>query len=122
MTTNKSGKRGLLSASGALLAAALSSACCWLPLALISVGASAAGVGSFFEAYRLHFLILAASLLAVGFYYVYFRRRSCEAGDACSRPDNKIERWNKGGLWFATLFIVLFGAFPSYFELFISDW
>lgn len=105
---------GLWSAGGALLAAILSSACCWLPLALIAVGASAAGVAGFFAAYRVHLLIATAALLGTGFYYVYFRKPKCAPGDACAVPNPRLQRFNKIMLWIATAFVLIFAAFPNY--------
>ena len=60
-------------ATGSVLAAMASSACCWLPLVLMGVGLSAAGVGTFFERYRPYFLVVAVVLLGVWFYFNYFR-------------------------------------------------
>lgn len=105
---------GLWSAGGAVIAAALSSACCWLPLALIAMGASAASVGSFFEAYRAYFLGKAAVLLGAGFYYVYLRKPKCAPGEACELPNPKLVRLNKIMLWTATAFVAAFAAFPNY--------
>ncbi len=65
---NASGRRGMWSAGGALVAAVLSSACCWLPLALIGFGASAAGFAGFFESYRFAFAGGALLSLGAGFY------------------------------------------------------
>lgn len=105
---------GLWSASGAVVAAALSSACCWLPLLLIALGASAAGVGGFFEAYRVYFLGGTALLLGAGFYFVYLRKPKCAPGEACEVPNPKLMRLNKIMLWVATAFVVAFAAFPNY--------
>lgn len=105
---------GMWSAGGALTAAVLSSACCWLPLALIGVGVSAAGVGGFFEAYRIHFLVVTALLLGTGFYFVYVRKPKCASCEACAVPNPKLQRFNKIMLWTATVFVLGFAAFPNY--------
>ena len=105
---------GMWSAGGALTAAVLSSACCWLPLALIGFGVSAAGVAGFFEAYRIHFLVLTALLLGTGFYFVYLQKPKCAPGDACAVPNPKLQRFNKVMLWTATVFVLGFAAFPNY--------
>ncbi len=107
-------KAGLLSAAGAVMTALLSSACCWLPLALIAFGASAAGVASFFEAYRGILLVVTTLLLGSGFYYVYIRKPKCAPGDACAVPNPRLQRTNKVLLWVATVFVVVFAAFPDY--------
>ncbi len=105
---------GMWSAGGALTAAVLSSACCWLPLALIGVGVSAAGVTGFFEAYRIHLLVVTALLLGTGFYFVYVRKPKCAPGEVCAVPNPKVQRFNKIMLWTATVFVLGFGAFPNY--------
>jgi len=105
---------GMWSAGGALVAAVLSSACCWLPLLLIAVGASAAGVAGFFEAYRAYFLGGTALLLGAGFYFVYIRKPKCAPGEACAVPNPRLRRMNKIMLWVATTFVVAFAAFPNY--------
>lgn len=113
-------RTGLLTAGGALFAAALSSACCWLPLALIGFGVSAAGVGGFFEAYRIPFLVVASGLLSIGFYFVHFRAPQCVPGDACAVPDPKLQRLSRLMLWVATAFVLLFAAFPNYVSLIVA--
>ncbi len=113
-TTPRERNVGMWSAGGALAAAVLSSACCWLPLALIGFGISAAGVAGFFEAYRVHFLVLTALLLTAGFYFVYVWKPKCAPGEACAVPNPKLQRFNKVMLWTATVFVLGFAAFPSY--------
>ncbi len=110
----KARRIGLWSAGGALVAALLSSACCWLPLALIGVGASAAGVAGFFEAYRGWFLGATVLLLGAGFYFVYFRKPRCAPGEACEVPNPRLQRFNRVTLWLATVFVAAFAAFPTY--------
>lgn len=112
-TKSSSGKGGLFATGGAVVAAILSSACCWLPLLLIAFGASAAGVSGFFEQYRFVFLGATAVLLAGAFYLVY-RKPRCGPGEACAVPNVRLQRFNKGMLWVATMIVVAFAAFPNY--------
>lgn len=84
-----------LAGLGALVTAVAASACCWLPLALIALGFSAAGVGALFERYQP--ILLAATFafltLAWGLSYRSSLRRfwarltgrpvSFHAADAC---------------------------------------
>lgn len=101
-------------ALGSILAAMASSACCWLPLVLMGVGLSAAGVGAFFEQYRPIFLGIALLLLGIGFYFNYFREERCAPGEACEVPNLKIQRFNRGMLWLSILMVAAFALFPSY--------
>lgn len=110
----------LWASCGALLTAILSSACCWLPLLLLAFGASAAGIGSFFEEYRPYLLGLTALLLAGAFYLVYFRKPSCEDGE-CATPNPKLERFNKTVLWVAAISVLGFALFPNYIESLLAD-
>lgn len=70
---------------GSVLVAALSSACCWLPLLAVGLGFSAVGFGTVFEQYRLVLLALAAGFLAGAVVLQRRSRRACE-GDACPPP------------------------------------
>ncbi len=112
---------GLLSSGGAVVGAILASACCWLPLALVGLGASTVGVAGFFEAYRPYFLGATGLFLAGGFYYVYFRKPKCAPGDACAVPSPRLRRFNVISLWLATLLVVVFATFPSYVSVFLGD-
>ena len=111
---NAHDRTGAFAASGSVLAAILSSACCWLPLVLIGFGASAAGVAGFFESFRLYFIIGAVGLLSIGFYTVYLRKEKCEPGSACATPHPKLRNFNQAMLWTATVLVAVFVFFPSY--------
>ncbi len=113
-TSSTPSSAGLLSSGGAVLAALLASACCWLPLAFVGVGASAVGVAGFFEAYRPHLLGVTALLLATGFYFGYVRKPKCAPGEACAVPNPRLQRVNKVSLWVATVLVVAFASFPNY--------
>ena len=106
-------RSGLFASGGALVAAVLSSACCWLPLAAIGLGASSAGVGAFFEAWRVPLLLVTVALLGGGFYLVY-RKPRCAPGEACEVPDPRLQRFNRGMLWLTTVFVAAFAFFPEY--------
>ncbi|MEE9295767.1 MAG: mercuric transporter MerT family protein [Phycisphaerae bacterium] len=107
-------RSGALVAGGSVLAAVLSSACCWLPLLLITFGASAAGVAGFFEAYRPYLIAAAVILLGAGFYMAYFRAESCKPGSACEAAGRKMRTFNRVTLWAATALVVGFVFFPNY--------
>lgn len=120
-TPAKSGRPGLAAAMGALGAAALSAACCWLPLLFIGLGVSSAGVGAFFDAWRGPLVAASVGLLGLGFYLAYFRKPACEPGDACAAPNPRAGLRNKALLWFATIFVAAFTFFPEYITVFTGD-
>lgn len=107
-------RAGTLAAGGSVVAAIMSSACCWLPLVLIAFGASAAGVAGFFETYRPHLIVGAVGLLGLGYYMVYFRKERCAPHSACATPNRKLVRFNKVMLWTATALVGAFVMFPNY--------
>lgn len=112
-TADTSTRSGLFASCGALVAAVLSSACCWLPLAAIGLGASSAGMGAFFEAWRIPLLLATVVLLGVGFYLVY-RKLRCAPGEACEVPNPRLQRFNRGMLWLTAVLVAAFALFPEY--------
>lgn len=98
---------------GSVVAAVLSSACCWLPLLLLAFGASAAGVSAFFERWRPVFLVVAVALLGAGFYVVYFRKAACADG-ACEAAPRSRRVFSQAMLWVAALLVAAFALFPKY--------
>lgn len=108
-------KRGGVWALGAASASAiLASACCWLPLVLVSLGASAAGVSAVFASLRPALLVVTACFLGAGFYYAYAPANRCTPGSACAVPDPRDRRRKRTLLWLATLFVGAMALFPLY--------
>jgi copper chaperone CopZ len=101
-----------------VLAAALSSACCWLPLLLLAFGASAAGVSTFFERWRPLLAAVAFVMLGIGFYLVYFRRSTCTdegcGAATCAPHAGGRSVFTQVMLWTATVLVVAFVLFPRY--------
>ena len=106
--------RGLLLSGGAIAAAIVASACCWLPLTLVAFGMSAGGLGAMFAKTRILFFGIAAAFLAVGFYFAYVRKEKCAPGSACESPNPKVRRVNRIGFWVAAAGLIVFGLFPNY--------
>lgn len=106
---------------GALAASVFASACCWLPLLLISFGASAGGAVIVFEKSRPLFLMLSVVLLIFGYYVVYVRRPNCAPGIACADAYSRVGRRNRAVLWLATAGVVVFAAFPLYVGGFVDE-
>ena len=82
--TSRNRRPGALIGSS-ILVAALSSACCWLPLLAVGLGFSAVGFGTVLEQYRLVPLALAAGFLAGAVLLQRRSLRACES-DTCPAP------------------------------------
>lgn len=118
---------------GAVVSAIIASSCCWLPLVLLAVGVSGAGIASTMEAYRPLFIVITFSFLAAAFYYTYRPKKSlsgngrdcCTTGeveDCCSPPKGRFNMMamNKVMLWGVTVMAVAFLLFPSYVGAFLG--
>lgn len=120
---------------GTVLSAIMASACCWLPLLLVAVGVSGAGIAATLEAYRPLCIALTFGFLAAAFYFTYRPRKSSTAtGDCCSTttdccavPNGELKRrlslmtFNKVVLWGVTLLAVGFLFFPKYVGILVAS-
>lgn len=115
---------------GTLVSAIIASSCCWLPLLLLAVGVSGAGIASTLETYRPPFMVLTFGFLGAAFYFTYRPKRNVaggrheccatqatEAGDGCA-PSSKgrygMMTLNKVMLWGVTLLAAVFLFFPNF--------
>jgi hypothetical protein len=85
--------------------AAIGTACCWLPLALLALGFSTVGHLSIFEAFRPWLLGGSAVLLAAGFYSAYRKENCCES---------QSRRLSRAMVWIAAVLVATFAMFSSY--------
>ncbi len=95
-------------AAGSLLGAVAASACCVIPLALVTLGASGAWIGSLaaLEPYKPYVATVTLVLIGLGFWQVYFRKQPvCEPGTYCTRPESSVI--SKVALWLATALVLL---------------
>lgn len=116
---------------GTVISAVAASSCCWLPLVLLAVGVSGAGIAATLEAYRPVFIVITTGFLATAFYFTYRPKsaaigqgHACCAGDAekssdaCCAPFNSrtfsLMSVNKITLWLVTALAVGFLFFPHY--------
>jgi mercuric ion transport protein len=102
-------KRTLLAAGGAF-GAVLASACCVLPLALVTLGVSGAWIGSLtlLDPYKPYIAIVALSLIGAGFWQVYFKPRpetACGPDGYCARPESTVI--TQIVLWVAAVLVLL---------------
>ncbi len=113
-------KRGRLATVGAVIAAVLSSACCWLPLLLLGLGVSGGVMASTFASLRPWLLPLSLVLLAVGWYFTLrpAHGTACATdGDDCCAPQAELRpgrRFNLTMLVIATVMVGTFAFFPNY--------
>lgn len=106
---------------GAVVAAFVASLCCILPLLFVVLGISSLGLGAVFEPFRPFMMGGAVILLALAYYWIYFKQDksvSCAPGEACeTKPASRASRI---GLWLATFAVVLF-AFTPYITSAIAN-
>jgi copper chaperone CopZ len=106
-------KEKRLAIGGAVIAAIAASLCCIGPVLFAALGLGAFGAASLFEAARPYLLAGAVLLLAVGFYWTYFRRQAaCGPGEACATKP--VSRIGRAGLWTATIAVLAFALAPYY--------
>lgn len=113
--------------AGTVLSAVVASACCWLPLLLITVGVSGAAIGASFEKYRPLFMVVTFGFLAAAFYFAY-RPGVCatavEGATCCPPPGGKLkplQRLNRAMLWVVTAVAAAFLFFPNYVGFVVND-
>lgn len=114
---------------GALVSAIMASSCCWLPLLLLAVGVSGAGIAATLEAYRPVLMVVTIGFLSAAFYFTYRTKKSATAGGDCRasglvesvgccapNPPRRFSKtaMNKVMLWGVTALAVAFLLFPSY--------
>jgi len=105
-----------------------------LPLLLLAVGVSVAGIASTLEAYRPVFMVVTFGFLAAAFYFTYRPKQTAAGGghaccatekvDACCSSAAKgrlnLMAMNKVMLWVVTIMAVAFLLFPSYVGAFLG--
>ncbi len=114
---------------GTVVSAIVASSCCWLPLVLLAVGVSGAGIATTLGEYRPIFMVVTFAFLGMAFYFTY-RPRPAGAGaggcqtDCCSPAATVAEgsksrfnrmTMNKVMLWAVTILAIAFLFFPKYF-------
>jgi copper chaperone CopZ len=132
-----SGNKGeTIAKVGTLVSAIMASACCWLPLLLLAVGVSGAGIAAALEEYRPYFMVITFGFLGAAFYYTYRPKKTTETatghdccaaepagGEDCCATGNgrfNMKAMNKIMLWGVTVMAILFLFFPSYVGAFLG--
>ena len=102
--------RRTLLAAGGILGAVLASACCILPLALVTLGVSGAWIGSLtaLDPVKPYIAVVTLGLIGGGFWHVYFRKPAevvCGPDGYCARPESTVI--TQAALWLATALVLL---------------
>jgi len=121
---------------GTIISAIMASSCCWLPLVLLAVGVSGAGIAATLEAYRPVFMVVTFGFLGAAFYFTYRPKKAATAGgydccateptsgEDCCAPVTKgrfnMMTLNRAMLWIVTVMAVAFLFFPSYVGAFLG--
>lgn len=120
---------------GTVVSAIMASSCCWLPLVLLAVGVSGAGIASTLEAYRPLFMTITFGFLGAAFYFTYRPKPSDASGgpdccatepvgeNCCAAPARgrfNMMTMNKVMLWGVTAMAVAFLFFPGYVGAFLG--
>ena len=107
-------KEERLAIGSAVVTAIVASLCCIGPVLFAVLGLGAFGAASVFEAARPYLLALAVLLLAVGFYWSYFRKpkEACAPGEACATKT--VSGAGRVGLWIASVAVLAFALAPYY--------
>lgn len=95
-------------AAGGVLGAFLASACCVVPLVLVTLGVSGAWIGNLtaLEPYKPLTSGIAMVFIGLGFWHVHFRTKpACVEGSYCARPQSS--RVTKTALWGASVLVLL---------------
>ncbi len=102
-------------AAGGVVGAILASACCVVPLLLVTLGVSGAWIGNLtaLEPYKPYVAAVTMGLIGIGFWRIYFQpKAACEDGSYCARPESSLI--TKSALWI--------GAFVTLLAVTINWW
>lgn len=98
---------GWVAASG-VVGAILASACCVVPLVLVTLGVSGAWIANLtaLEPYKPYVAAVTLALLGYGFWHAYFKPKPpCEDGSYCARP--RSARATKIALWLGLAVVIV---------------
>ena len=104
----------------AIGAAILASACCWLPLTLLALGLSRAGLARFVVGARWIFIAFGTIALGIGFYLVYRRKITCSPDTTCT-PDGWT-KFNRKTMWVCAVLVLVIATFSYYSGPLLQAW
>jgi copper chaperone CopZ len=106
-------KRPTAFVAGSVVAAALASFCCILPIVFALTGVTVVGAAAIFAAWRPYLLSATFGLLGLGFYFAYRSpKEKCTPGSTCAIPASR--RRARLTLWLVTAMVVVLAAFPYF--------
>jgi mercuric ion transport protein len=98
--TGVGNQRSGLLAAGGVIGSIVASACCVVPLLLVTLGVSGAWIGSLtaLEPYKPYVAAATLVLIGLGFWRVYVQPKpACEVGSYCARSESSLI--TKSALW-----------------------
>ncbi|WP_286765228.1 MULTISPECIES: mercuric transporter MerT family protein [Rhodopirellula] len=133
-TASSTGER--VAKIGTIVSAIMASACCWLPLLLLAIGVSGAGIAATLETYRPLFMVVTFGFIGAAFYFAYRPKKgTAETGKDCCPTESTVAEdccaptgkrlfnmmsMNKVMLWGVTMLAIAFLFFPSYVGVFLG--
>ena len=130
------GRGEKIATAGTLISAFMASSCCWLPLVLLAVGVSGAGIAATLEEFRPYFMVVTFGFLGAAFYFTYRPKKlAADGGQDCCAPQAtttadcctpssgrrfSMMALNKAMLWGVTVLAVAFLFFPGYVGAFLG--
>lgn len=121
---------GFLAQISSIVAAVLASACCWLPLVLMTVGISGGALSAFLGKWRPVMIPATFILLGIAFFYSYRKSKSsgksynakeencCPANDKISASHKKR---NRKILWFVSILVIILAFIPDYIGVIFNE-
>lgn len=99
--------------AGSIVAAALASFCCILPIVFALTGLTVVGAAAAFAVWRPYLLAATFVLLGLGFYFAYRTPKGeCAPGSICAVPTSR--RRVRMTLWLAAILVLGLAAFPYF--------
>ena len=115
---DKTDKITFFASIGSVVSGLIASLCCVGPLIFVILGLSGAAFFTQFERYRLLFVIVAFSFLALGFFFAY-REEECAPGTSCT-INPKRRRLHRIILWIAAILVITFVFSPNIIGFFAT--
>lgn len=99
-----------------VVAAIFSTACCFGPLLLVTLGFSGAAAAKmeYLAPFQTYFAAATLILMGLAFHHLYIRPRRCAPGDVCESP--AVLRRQRVAFWLVVALITAMALFPPFSE------